>query len=54
MSDHEAITFKLTTGNKRPIAAKRKVYPYHKANLDEIKTRLRSFHNIFLSGDPYE
>jgi len=54
MSDHEAITSKLTIGNKRPTTAKRKVYLYHKANLDEIKTRLQSFCDSFLSSNPNE
>ena len=49
MSDHEA-----TIGKKRPITAKRKVYLYYKANLDEVKTTSQSFHNIFFSGDPYK
>ena len=37
MFDHEAITSKLVIGNKHPITVKRKIYLYHKANLDEIK-----------------
>ena len=54
MSDHEAITSKLVIGNKRPITVKRKIYLYHKANLDEIKVRIQSFHDVFLSNDPFE
>ena len=49
MSDHEAII-----GKKRPITAKRKVYLYYKANLDEGKTKSQSVHNIFFSSDPYK
>jgi len=54
MSDHEAIASKLTIGKKRSISAKRKIYLYHKANLDEIKARLHSFHSSFVSSNPYD
>ena len=54
MSDHVAIASKLTIGKKRSISAKQKIYLYHKANLDEIKARLHSFHSSFVSSNPYD
>jgi len=45
ISDHKAIASNPNIGRKHSISAKRKIYLYHKANLDEIKARLHNFYS---------
>ena len=45
MSDHEAVTFQLNASTK----VKRKIFLFHKANLEGMKTKLQELRRTLLN-----
>ena len=53
MSDHEEVTFRFIATVKRLTKVKRKILPFHKANLEEMKAKLQSFEKEFTESNPF-
>ena len=53
MSDHEAVTFRLNATVKRLTKVKRKIFLFHKANLEGMKAKLQRFEKDFIESDPF-
>ena len=54
ISDHDAVTFQLNAAVKRLTKVKRKVFLFHKANFEEIKTKLQKLAKDFIESNPLE
>jgi len=55
ISDHEAVTFQIKLPlSILPAKQLRKVYQYHKANIDRILEEMNQFSSIFLSQDSHQ
>ncbi len=53
MSDHEAVVFNIDISAAKANKKARKVFIYHKGNMDGLKDDMRAFQESFLTANPY-
>ena len=52
ISDHNILTFTLTTGTQFKTKPPRKMYQFHKAEPEHLKMAAEDFTTVFLNGNP--